>query len=82
MNNLSSCESLQNIISLTELPRGSRGVITDVPENPLLYPLGLRPGKELQCQGFQLFGGPLLVKVGERQIALSRPIAEKITVAL
>ena len=82
MQNATACEYLQDKVSLNQLPRNTKAVIISVPDNPLMYPLGLRPGKELHCLGHQLFGGPLLVKVGDRQIALSRPMAEKITVAL
>ncbi len=82
MSNAAGCEYLQEAFSLNQLSRGSKGVIVSVPENPLMFPLGLRPGKEFQCLGHQLFGGPLLVKVGDRQIALSRAIADKIKVAL
>ncbi len=57
-------------------------MVIDVPEHPLLYLLGLRPGKVIQCLGCQLFGGPLMVKTGERQVAISKKIAEKIMVSI
>jgi len=66
---------------LSELPAGSNGKIINVPDNPLMYPLGLRPGKEVCSRGSQLFGGPVLVKVGDRQIAVSRPLAKEVIIA-
>ncbi len=71
----------QNTLSLAKLPAGASGIIISVPDNPLMYPLGLRPGKELQCRGHQIFGGPLLIRIGDRQIALSRTIAENVIVS-
>ncbi len=73
--------ALQREVTLKELPSGSNGIILNVPDNPLMYPLGLRPGKEVYSRGKQLFGGPVLVKVGDRQIAVSRAIAEEVIIA-
>ncbi len=67
--------------SLLHLPPGGKGTIIFVPENPLIHLLGLRAGKVLQLQCRQIFGGPLLLKVGERKIALSRSLASKIIIA-
>ncbi len=73
--------SLQSI-SLSNLKRGTSALVIDVPEHPLLYALGLRPGKVIQGLGRQLFGGPLMVKTGERQVAIGKKIAEKIIVTI
>ncbi len=73
--------SLQSI-SLSSLRKGTSAMVIYVPEHPLLYSLGLRPGKEIQCLGCQLFGGPLMVKTGERQVAIGKKIAEKIIVTI
>ncbi len=83
MNKLTTtlAEQQVNCRSLNELAPGERAVIISVPDNPLIYPLGLRPNKSLYCLGRQLFGGPVLVKVGDRQVALSRILAEKIVVS-
>ena len=69
-------------IRLSSLPPGQRALVISVPEHPLLYSLGLRPGKVVQCRDCQLFGGPLLIKTGDRQVALGKKIAEEITVNL
>lgn len=82
MTNMPAGDLLQKTLPLIELSPGIQGTIMEVPENPLMYPLGLRPGKGIFCKGCQLFGGPLLVKVDDRQIALSRLLAEKIIVSL
>lgn len=79
-NNNASTLALTEI-PLSELPAGSNGKIINVPDNPLMYPLGLRPGKEVCSRGSQLFGGPVLVKVGDRQIAVSRPLAKEVIIA-
>ncbi len=79
--NITAGLTLQKEIPLTELPTGSNGVIINVPDNPLMYPLGLRPGKQVSSRGSQLFGGPVLVKVGDRQIAVSRPLANEVIIA-
>jgi Fe2+ transport system protein FeoA len=71
--------SLQSI-NLSNLPVGTSALVIDVPEHPLLFSLGLRPGKMVQARGFQLFGGPLMVKTGERQVAIGKLIADKIIV--
>ena len=72
--------NFQSRISLPDIPEGSNGLIIEVPDLPLLASLGIRKGKILQCLGCQLFGGPMIVKVGDRQIALSRRVAKQILV--
>ncbi len=69
-------------VSLCSLKPGSSAVVITVPEHPLLSSLGLRPGKKVQCRGRQLFGGPLLIETGERQVALGMKIAEKVMIDL
>jgi len=71
---------LDNRVSLLELSTGNSGIVLDVPDNIMLSTLGIRKGKMLHCRGHQLFGGPVVVKTGERQIALHRRLAEKITI--
>ncbi len=41
--------SLQSI-NLSNLPVGTSALIIDVPEHPLLFSLGLRPGKMVQAR--------------------------------
>ncbi len=72
--------TVNNSTSLKCLDPGSSALVISVPDHPLLYALGLRPGKIVQCRGCQLFGGPLMIKTGERQVALSKKLAENIMV--
>ena len=67
-------------VSLLELSAGKSGIVLGVPDNVMLSTLGIRKGKLLHCRGHQLFGGPVVVKTGERQIALHRRLAEKIII--
>jgi ferrous iron transport protein A len=71
--------SMKNI-TLTRLDMGGNAIVVDVPEYPLLNSLGLRPGKAIQACGRQFFGGPIMIKAGERQVAVGKNIAEKIIV--
>ena len=68
--------------NLSSMASGSSALVVSIPEHPLLYSLGLRPGKIIECCGCQLFGGPLMIKTGDRQVALSKIIAEKIIVEI
>ena len=66
---------------LNELQPGQQGVIRSVPEHSLLAPLGLRKGKNVKILIRQPFGGPMIVKIAEREVALSLELAKKIEVA-
>ncbi len=78
LDNLKAEVVIQN--TLLELAPGTSCIILDVPDNVMLSTLGIRKGKVLQCRGHQLFGGPVVVKTGDRQIALQRRVAQQITV--
>lgn len=69
-----------NEINLSCLALGERAMVTAIPEHPLLHALGLRPGKVVESRGCQLFGGPLMIKAGDRKVAIGKKIADKITV--
>jgi len=72
----------KNRVSLLELSTGNRGIILDVPDSVMLSAVGIRKGKILYCLGHQLFDGPIVVKTGDRQIALHRRLAKQITIQL
>jgi len=55
-------------------------IIFSVPDDPLLAPLGLRPGKRVTVSCRHPFGGPVVVHVQGRRIALGRELARKIRV--
>lgn len=66
--------------TLANFPEGQQGEIAGLPEHCLLAPLGLRRGKQLQVIVRQPLGGPIIVEVGGRQIAISRRIAGQIKI--
>ncbi len=74
-------QGIGSSVSLCELQPGQRGKIISIPKNPILPPLGIRPGKEIFLQGREIFNGPLIVAVEGRRIALSPSIARKIQLA-
>lgn len=55
-------------------------IIELIPNNQLLRSLGLREGLEININTKQLFGGPVVVSIGKRSIAISKEIAEHILV--
>ena len=55
-------------------------VILSLPEHSLLPPLGLREGKRVKVKTRQPFGGPLIVEIDSRRVAVSKKIAGEIKV--
>lgn len=55
-------------------------IIETIPNNQLLRALGLREGLEININTKQLFGGPIVVSIGKRSIAISKEIAQDIVV--
>ena len=68
-------------IQLNRLDYGCNGTIIQTPKNPLMHALGLRPGKKVCNCGYQLFGGPMIVKIEERQVALNKQILKHIYIS-
>jgi len=68
----------RNKIKLIDIKQNEKAVILSVPDNPLLAPLGIRPGKQVQLQARESFGGPLLLEIEGRKVALGRKLAHKI----
>lgn len=60
---------------------GRRVWVQDIPDHPLLAPLGFRRGREVTLIMRQPLGGPLIVQVAGRQVAISREIARQIRVS-
>ncbi|NLW22885.1 MAG: ferrous iron transport protein A [Tissierellia bacterium] len=54
--------------------------IEDLPDSHLLKVLGIRKGTQFIIQSKQPFKGPIVVKVGNRSIAIDYDIAKKIEV--
>lgn len=68
----------QGAISLEDLPMERPGILLSVPDLSLLSPLGLRPGKIVKVSSRGFMGGPLLLQVEGRTVALARGLARQI----
>ncbi len=66
--------------TLDHLENGQEGIISSVPEHPLLPPLGLRPGKRIRVCARECFGGPVIAEVERRSVALDRILARQIEI--
>ncbi len=62
------------------LNRGKKAVITSTPDNLLLAPMGVRKGKEIQLKAKQPWGGPLIVEIEGRNVAISRDLGKRIKI--
>lgn len=67
--------------SLDMLSPGKQAVIVSVPKHSLLAPLGLRKGKKVVFKGKQPWGGPIVVAIDHRNVAIARKLAQEITIA-
>ncbi len=79
--NRSSYENPEGVKKLCDLGYGDNGTIVRSLEHPHLYALGLRPGKRLCCFGYQLFGGPMVVEIEKRQVALNKELLNHIYIS-
>ncbi len=70
----------ENPLTLCCLRKDQEGIIHYVPDNPLLAPLGLRPGKKVRVCARECFGGPVIAEVERRRVALDRLLAGEIIV--
>ncbi|RQD72751.1 MAG: hypothetical protein D5R97_10465 [Candidatus Syntrophonatronum acetioxidans] len=73
-------EDEDNPLTLDCLRKDQEGIIHYVPDNPLLAPLGLRPGKKVRVCARECFGGPVIAEVERRRVALDRLLAGEIIV--
>ncbi|MCD5410803.1 MAG: ferrous iron transport protein A [Clostridiales bacterium] len=55
-------------------------IIKRIPKIALLKSLGIREGMSVSIVSKQPMGGPVVVKLGKRNIAIARNIAEQIQV--
>ncbi len=67
-----------SFISMAELRPGQQGVVIDVPKTDLLPELSIRVGKKISIIARSLAGGPILVRVDNRSIAIDLEIARDI----
>lgn len=67
-------------MSLTHVRKASTYRIEQLPDSHLLKVLGFRKGIQFTVQTKQPFRGPVVVKVGNRSIAIDYDIAREILV--
>lgn len=71
-----------SVSSLDSMVRGQSGIVHSAPPVDLLPALGIRPGKRLHLLARSIAGGPILVCVDRRTIAIDRTIAGQIAMSL
>ncbi|TVR61224.1 MAG: hypothetical protein EA426_03715 [Spirochaetaceae bacterium] len=67
---------------LCDLEPDQTGTITRVPQTPTLTALGFRPGNPCSVIARQPMGGPLILWIGGREVAVGRSIASGIEISL
>jgi ferrous iron transport protein A len=68
------------VMSLYQLQKSKQCTIYQIPSIDLLNAIGVRRGISVKVLTRQPFGGPIVIQVGRRSIALARDIAEQILV--
>ena len=69
-----------NTVVLCDIKEPTKCVIKKLPEIGLSKSMGFREGTVVTSMTRQPFGGPVVVRLGKRNVALSRDIAKKIEV--
>lgn len=69
-------------LNLENLKKGDTAIVKIVPKNLLLAPLGIREGKPIKLETKQSFGGPIVVSIEGRKVAISRHIARQIGISI
>jgi ferrous iron transport protein A len=67
-------------MSLYKIKKATNCIIESVPAQKILESLGIRKGVNIRVLVRQPFGGPVVVRVGQRDIAISHEYAKQITV--
>ncbi len=65
---------------LIELEKLNKAIISEVPDHPLLPPLGVRKGKEVILKSRQAWHGPIIIEIEDRQVAIDPEIAAQIKI--
>ena len=68
----------KNNFTMLNLSTEEEAVIADIPDETLLPSLGIRKGKRVKAKSLAPFGGPIIVAIGNRNIAVSRSLADQI----
>lgn len=78
------CGHVEEVLSLAEMETGSRGEIVriDGGEGTVrkLWVLGVVPGKKIEKVSSILGKGPVVIRLGQQEIALGRGVAQRILV--
>ena len=67
-------------MSLYQMKNNSKCIIESLPHVPLMDSLGFRMGSAVEVQTRQPMGGPVVVRLGNRSVAVAREYAEQMTV--
>lgn len=67
-------------MSLYAISKNKRCVVENMPSLELLSSLGLRKGLEIGVKSRQPMGGPIVIEIGRRSIAIAKDIASSIVV--
>lgn len=65
---------------LYKMKSNCKGVIVSIPDNTLLEALGVRKGKCFLCKVKQPLGGPMVIQIDDRKVAIDKEIAETILI--
>ncbi len=68
-------------MTMTTFSKNKLGKILSTPESTLLKVLGVRAGKDFIMKVTQPFGGPVIIEIDNRKIAISQVVANEILVA-
>ena len=69
-----------NKVRLLNCKKSKKYRVKNLPDIHLLKALGIRQGTNFKVQTKQPFGGPVVVKVGNRSLAISKEFANEIIV--
>ena len=73
-------------MNLTEVPEKTNVIISAMPLNPRvigkLSQLGIRVGIKVLVERFAPLGGPVMIRVESREVALGKKLSRKIEVEL
>lgn len=72
--------------ALSDMKRGERATVKECPAGYMLKgrleSMGVREGKTLEMISSQLMGGPIIIEIDGRHIAIGKGMAKRITVSV
>ena len=66
------------LFNLDDLKKTQQAYVYRIPEHTILPVLGFRHGKKITLKSKHPFGGPLVVEISGRRVAISRKLASKV----